>query len=102
MEEIEETDGKEICRAERMGERYRYVKSISVKVAIGEDFYKLRYSWYLMPMCLHRILPTVDFKCWRYNEEESSLVHVWWACAKIQIYWRKRYKEINLKLGILL
>lgn len=79
-----ERDMQQELELKEWDETHRHVKSISVNIAIRENIYKLRYRRYLTPKSLHRMFSTVEPKCWRCNEEEGNLIHIWGACAKIQ------------------
>lgn len=34
--------------------------------------------------------------------ERSDFKHIWWSCEKLQVFWKKLYKEIRWELRICL
>lgn len=58
-----------------------------INVSAQENGFKLFSRWYNPPLKLHRIYPTIPPTCWRCQDKEDSLLHIWWECPLIQKFW---------------
>lgn len=74
-------------------ESNQFIVSVSTKVAIRENFYKVRNQWHLMLYRINKMLITADKKCWRCKQAVETDIHVWWSCAKIAKYWKMIHED---------
>lgn len=59
----------------------------SVCSKIQETNYKVLTRWYLTPSRLHRCFPEVSDRCWRCGSERGTLLHVFWSCPRLSLFW---------------
>lgn len=67
----------------------------SSNVTTQENNYKIATRWYRTPSLLHQFYPSISADCWRCSHAQGTLLHVWWDCPRIQIYWSQIYKLIS-------
>lgn len=65
-----------------------FIRSISINLAIRENFFKLQNRWYTRSVRVHKMFPEVDASCWRCKKEKGDLKHICWACEKLQQFWK--------------
>lgn len=64
----------------------------SINVSTQENGYKVQSCWYRMPAILHKFKPTISDIYWRCHEHYGSLIHIWWDCPRIQIFWAEVHR----------
>lgn len=62
--------------------------------------YKLLYRWHLTPYPLHKIYPGSSNACWKQCGEVGNFIHRFWACPKIQLFWKQVSDQLNSIIGI--
>lgn len=68
---------------------YSNIHKGSINVTTQENGYKLFSRWYKTPLKLHTINPEILSNCWRCNDKNGSLLHIWWDCPAISAFWTK-------------
>lgn len=59
----------------------------SISNAIQEAGYKILMWWYGFPAVLHRMYPGVPDVCWCCHRQRRMLLHIFWECPMLQMYW---------------
>lgn len=54
-----------------------------------ENGYKIKSRWYRTSSLLHKFYPSTSDICWRCHQEKGTLLHIWWSCAPLQVFWRE-------------
>lgn len=72
----------------------------TINVAIRKKNFKLRHRWYMTPLRMHKMFPEVGDHCWRCKKKMEDLKYIWWACEKLQEFWKRIHGEITIKLKI--
>lgn len=54
-----------------------------------ETNYKILSRWYRTPVVLHKFFPATFKLCWRFETEEGSPLHIFWACPILRPFWSK-------------
>lgn len=67
---------------------YRAVHGISISCGFQEAGYKIVAKWYRSPRVLHKIFPESSDQCWRWGQEEVTILHIFWAYPEIREFWR--------------
>ncbi|CAH2223710.1 Hypothetical predicted protein [Pelobates cultripes] len=87
-------------------EPHRWMRAMSlVKKATHcldhvEAAYKLWLRWYYTPQRLAEIYPGSRATCWRCNQQEGTLSHIFWYCPALSQYWQQIQDLIKLRVGI--
>lgn len=50
---------------------------------------KIHLRWYLTPVRLAHTTSSTSKLCWRQCGREGTLLHMWWSCPCISIFWEK-------------
>ena len=58
------------------------------------------HRWYLTPSRLSKMYKHLANVCWRCGGNNGDMLHMWWTCGKIKIFWGKIYDELKEMLGI--
>lgn len=66
----------------------------SLYVSIQENGYKFKSRWCRTSTLLQEIYPSVSYCCWRYNQEEITVLHSWWTWPVIQGFWRALHDTV--------
>lgn len=83
-----------------MGEFKDVQSFLSHNVAIWENRFKMFHTWHLIPAKLHKIFPHLDGRCWRSQENDADLMHIWWKCGKLKVFWRQVHATVQMILEI--
>lgn len=67
----------------------------SLNVAIQENGYKILTKWYRTPSRIHKFSPSIPNTCWRCNGDVGSMIHIWWECPILQVFWREVHDIIQ-------
>lgn len=65
-----------------------YTHRGSLNVATQECEFKILTRWYRTPTLLHTFSSQISDRCWRYEKEEGSMLHIWRSCPMIQEFWK--------------
>lgn len=65
-----------------------------------EGGYKILMRWYRTPVALHRIYPQVSNLCWRCQESEGTLIHIFWECPMLKEFWRMVEETVETITGV--
>lgn len=71
----------------------------SASVPVHEQNFKCIHRTYLTPVRLHRIFPNCSQLCFKCNMEIGTVMHVFWDCDKIKMYWKEIHKIIQKIIG---
>lgn len=74
-----------------------YPKSTSISV--HEQNYKCIHRIYLTPVRLHRIFPNCSQLCFKCKVDIGTVMHVFWDCDKIKMYWKEIHKITQKIIG---
>lgn len=74
---------------------YRNAHKGSINVSIQEANYKVISRWYCTPTILHRFDTSQSDNFWRCQNELGDLLHIWWTCPSIQVFWKQVHKLIE-------
>lgn len=72
---------------------------ISTCYMIKENIFKLHTRWYMTPYKLNRMNPTLSNKCWKCQQMEGTMYHMWWGCNKTKEFWKIIHEAIIKILG---
>lgn len=61
----------------------------SICTGIQETNFKILTRWYNTPAKLHRVFPSTSDHCWRCQEEQGILLHIFWNCPKLEQLWKE-------------
>lgn len=65
---------------------FTYGSSMCTK--IQETNFKIVTRWDNTPAKLQKIYPSSSDRCWRCQEDRGTILHVFWACPKLQQFWK--------------
>lgn len=65
---------------------FTYGSSMCTK--IQETNFKIVTRWYNTPAKLQKIYPSSSDRCWRCQEDRGTILRVFWACPKLQQFWK--------------
>uniref|UniRef100_A0A8C5LYI8 Reverse transcriptase domain-containing protein n=1 Tax=Leptobrachium leishanense TaxID=445787 RepID=A0A8C5LYI8_9ANUR len=60
----------------------------SIASKVQEAAYKVLTLWYRVPTQINQMFPDIPPICWRCNEEEGTMLHIWWSCRIVEPFWR--------------
>ncbi|CAH2223284.1 Hypothetical predicted protein [Pelobates cultripes] len=83
-----------------MGEGHVIGKKATHCLDHVEAAYKLWLRWYYTPQRLAKIYPGSRATCWRCNQQEGTLSHIFWYCPALSQYWQQIQDLIKLRVGI--
>lgn len=72
-----------------------YAHKGSLNVLIQENGYKVITRCYRTPSRLHKSSSDTPDTCWRCGTEVGTMLHVWWACDKLQPFWKEVHDLIT-------
>lgn len=61
----------------------RFSLKTSICTKIQELNYKILNRWYHTPQLLHRYIPSSTDRCWRCQQDEGTLLHIFWSCPRL-------------------
>lgn len=64
-----------------------------------EKNYKILTRWYRYPTLLRRMYPSTSDCCWRCNAAPGTMLHVWWECPLLLVFWESVYALYNHVTG---
>lgn len=59
----------------------------SICAKIQETNYKILTRWYRTPSVLKKFFPAASDLCWRCKQDKGTLLHIFWSCPLIQVFW---------------
>lgn len=59
----------------------------SICAKIQETNYKILTRWYRTPSVLKKCFPTTSDICWRCTQNKGTLLHIFWSCPRIKVFW---------------
>ncbi len=71
----------------------------SASISVCEQNYKFIHWTYLTPVRLHRIFPNCSQLCFKCKVDNGTVMHVFWDCDKIKMYWKEIHKIIQIIIG---
>lgn len=74
---------------------YTHIHKGTINVQIQENAFKVLSRWYRTPLTLHHFNPALTQHCWRCQTDIGSLLHIWWTCPKIQLFWKEVHRIIT-------
>lgn len=73
---------------------------LSISAKHQERNYKILARWYRCPMDLHKINPDNEDVCWRCQEAQGTMSHIWYYCSEVQPFWQKIFEIYRAMTGI--
>lgn len=64
-----------------------------------EQYQKLLTRWYFTPLRLAKAFPTSSPLCWRSCGSQGSIIHVFWSCPHLRLFWNSVIGIISRILG---
>lgn len=74
---------------------HNHIHKGSLNISTQENRYKIFTKWYRTPDKIHKFHPNLPPLCWRCNASIGTLLHIWWECPLIQIYWTEIHRLIT-------
>lgn len=65
-----------------------------------EGGYKILTRWYRTPTALHWIFPQVSDVCWRCQESEGTMIHIFWECQMLREFWKMVEETVETTTGV--
>lgn len=62
---------------------------------VQEKSFKVFSRWYVTPVRLHKISPTIPPNGWRCSDEDGSLLNLYWTCPLLQSFWKDVHRLIT-------
>lgn len=59
----------------------------SIASRFQEVGFKVLIRWYRVPTLLHKIYSLVPSTCWRCQQPDGSLLHIFWTCSLVCPFW---------------
>lgn len=60
----------------------------SSNVSIMENRFKVMQHWYLTPSHLAKFFSQSGRNCWHCGNVKGDYLHMWWACKKLEQFWK--------------
>lgn len=99
IREWEKYLGREFSGAQ-LAHLYQLTHSSSTESRTLETNYKILTCWYRVPAVLSRIYSSISDRCWRGCGLCGTLLHLWWECLRIRLFWEEIKTQIQDILGI--
>ena len=64
-----------------------FAHKASMATKYQEGGYKILTRWYRTPAVLNRMYPQVANQCWRCQNAEGTIFHIFWECPKLKEFW---------------
>lgn len=65
-----------------------------INVSLVDTGLKLVTRWYLVPNRLARMYATASSDCFRGCLLRGSMLHVWWECPKMRVFWNRVFSML--------
>jgi hypothetical protein len=72
----------------RMAEKH--LKKCSTSLAIREKQIKTILRFHLIPIRMAKIKTEGDSRCWAGCGERETLLHCWWDCKLVKLFWNSK------------
>lgn len=95
-----EWDLETVFTPAQLSSLYELTQSSSIDSKTQEINYKILMRWYRVPADLARIYPPTPDQCWRGCSHKGTLLHIWWDCPVIRLYWEDIKSQIKEIMGI--
>jgi hypothetical protein len=73
----------------------KHLKKCSKSLVIREMHIKTTLRFYLTPIRMAKIKTSGDNTCWRGCGERGTLLHSWWYCELVQLFWKSIWRFLR-------
>lgn len=60
---------------------------LSMSSKTQETNFKILARWYCTPTALKTMFPSTSDRCWRCGEARGTILHIFWSCPRLFMFW---------------